>query len=71
MLPLNPCQVCGTCNRMNLFGHGARLHSEMEPGLNLEKEPHLEMEPACLEMEPTALFGNRARPHPETEHGSI
>ena len=45
------------------FGNGARLY--------LEKEPHLEMEPACLEMEPTALFGNRARPHPETEHGSI
>ena len=27
------------------FGNGARLY--------LEKEPHLEMEPACLEMEPT------------------
>ena len=109
-----PVSGCGTCNRMNLFGHGARLHSEMEPGSIWKRSPiwkwsppvwkwsprlYLEIEPGPTQKRSTALFGtllgngarlfiwkwspavwkwsprlhfgNGARPHPETEHGSI
>ena len=67
-----PVSGCGTCNRMNLFGHGARLHSEMEPGSIWKRSPiwkwsppvwkwsprlYLEIEPGPTQKRSTALFG--------------